>query len=565
MTMLPADTVTGRHRLSVFWPLLVEKIPLLLLAVGFCVVTPLAEGKAVTPLDVVPISWRMANVPLCYVAYLVEFFYPVGLAAPYPYLASNLAAGKVAGAALLLIGISAVAAAWRRRFPHLFVGWFWYVGMLVPMIGIVQVGEYAMADRFTYLPQIGLGMALVWLSADICRTWPSRRWVCGGTTALVLAVFMACTWRQTCFWRDSEIFWAHTLACTSQNREAHYNLGCYLLTRNRFDEAIRQFRQVLEIDPRSYEAYNNLGGALTRVGRVDEAVAFYEKSLAIRPQHTKALSSLGNILLSRGRIDEAIGQFRKAVEVEPGNPVAHVRLGNALICRGQLAEAAAHYRAALRLDPENADADRALSDVLARQGRLDEAISHYQAVLDTQPTNAEAHCQLGMALLCEGRFDEGTGHLQRALEIQPDHTAAHHSLALALAGKGRYDQAVIHFRKAIAAEPHNAEVQKNLAWLRATCPERSLRNGPEAIELAEKANRSAGGKRADVLDALAAAYAETGWFPEAVAAEGKALELAGQRNDPTSLPPMRARLALYKAARPYRETPAASVPTPARP
>ena len=217
----------------------------------------------------VPFSWRLANALVSYVAYLGQFVCPVGLAVSIRTRELDLPVWKVVGAVAVLACISAGALACWRRYPYLLMGWLWYLGMLVPVIGLVQLGSQAMADRFTYLPQIGLCIALAWAATDVCRSLSYRRWLCGIVSALVLAVLMGCAWRQTSFWHDSETLWTHTLACTSQNSVAHNNLGNALAGRGQVDEAITHYQKALEIKPDYAEAHNNLGNALADCGQVD--------------------------------------------------------------------------------------------------------------------------------------------------------------------------------------------------------------------------------------------------------------------------------------------------------
>ena len=552
----------GRLRLG--WRLVREKIPLFLLAALSCLVTVFVQGEASALDKDIPLLLRAANAMVSYVTYVGQFFYPVSLAAYYPHPGSRLPLMKALAAVLVLVCTTALVTAYGRRWPYLLVGWLWYLGMLVPVIGFLLAGSQARADRFTYLPHIGLCLALVFAAADVGRAVPVRRAIGALGAALVLVLLMGSAWRQTTFWSDSETLWTHALACNARNAVAHYSLGIALADRQRLDMTIAHYQQAMEINPDCAEAHNNLGVALTRLGRVEEALAHYQRALAIRPDYVMARCNLGSVLANRGQFEEAIGQFQQALNTRPDHAPSHCRLANTLAMAGRLSEATAHYQAALELDPYSAEAHCNLGNILARQGRLDEATAHYEAVLRVQPDNAEAHCQLGNALACQDHLDEAAAHLHRALEIEPNHAAAHNSLALVLVGQGHSDQALTHYRQALALQPNNPEFQKSLAWLRATSPERSLRNGAEAVELAEKANRLSGGKRADVLDTLAAAYAEAGWFPEALAAERKALELALEQHDPAA-EAIRGRLALYETARPYRQTRATSAPSSIRP
>ena len=240
--------------------------------------------------EAISFSSRTANALICYVAYLGKFLCPVGLAVFYPHPEGNLPVWQPIGALVILVCISAGALASWRRWPYLLVGWLWYLGMLVPVIGLVQVGHQAMADRFTYLPQIGLCVALAWAAAEVCRSWSCRRLMCGVTSALVLAVLMA--WRQTTFWQDGETLWTHALACTSQNYVAHNGLGFVLADRCRLDKAMAHYQKALKIKPDYAEAHNNLAIALAGRGQVDSAIAHYQKALKIKPDYAEAHNNL---------------------------------------------------------------------------------------------------------------------------------------------------------------------------------------------------------------------------------------------------------------------------------
>ncbi len=233
-----------------------------------------------------PLSSRVANALVSYVAYVGQFFWPAGLAVFYPHPGSSLPIGKIVGAALLLTVVSVAALVWLRRFPYLFVGWFWYLGTLVPMIGLVQIGAYAKADRFTYVTQIGLCIALAWGAAELCRSWPRLRWVCGISSALAVGALLVFAWRQTTYWRDSEALWTHALACAPPNEMAHNCLGLALADRGQVDEAIAHYRRALEIQPLFADARLNLGNALAAKGRLTErsfSSGGHSRPHAIRP------------------------------------------------------------------------------------------------------------------------------------------------------------------------------------------------------------------------------------------------------------------------------------------
>ncbi len=305
---------TGRG----FVPLVIEKLPLLLLTAAACVAAPLAQGRAVISLTKLPFPARIANALVSCVAYLGHAFFPTGLAVFYPHPEGGWPAAETAAALLLLAGISAGVWAARRRAPYLLVGWFWYLGMLVPVIGLVQVGSHAMADRYMYLPQIGLMIATAWGCSDLVRSWPRRQWICGTAGAAALVVLIGCARIQAGYWRDSVSLWTHTLKCTSRNNRAYFNLGAELARLKRYEEAIEQYRESLKILPDDAVAHSNLGFALARLGRWDEVAAEYEAALKIQPRNVELLSDLGNALARQGRLDEAIDRYRRALAIEPG-------------------------------------------------------------------------------------------------------------------------------------------------------------------------------------------------------------------------------------------------------
>ena len=381
----------------------VEKLPLMALTAASCAATFIAQSKAVANLDAIPISLRIANALVSYVAYIRELFYPMGLAVFYPYPGDGLPIWQVAASTLTLTGISIAALAWRRRFPYLFVGWFWYVGMLVPVIGLVQVGSHSMADRYTYLPQIGLCMAVTWGVAQVTASWRYRRWACGIASALAVLVLMGFAWRQTSYWQDSETLWTRALACTTHNDIAHNNLGNTLADRGQIDEAIAHYQKALEIKPGYVEAHNNFGMALARCGQVDTAIAHYQMALEIMPGSAEVHNNLGNALAGRGQVDAAIVHFQKALEIKPDYVEAYNNLGNALLSRGQVDAAIAHFGKALEIKPDYAKGYNNLGIALARRGQIDEAIAHFRKALEIKPDYAAARNNLGLALRQRGQ------------------------------------------------------------------------------------------------------------------------------------------------------------------
>ena len=316
----PLGRMTNR---SILPRLVLEKLPLLLLAAASCLVTLWAQQITILPIERLSFFWRGANAMVSYITYVADMFYPAGLAAFYPHLGKNLPLWQAVAALLALVAITAAAVILGRRWAPPLVGWLWYLGMLVPVIGLVQVGGQARADRYTYLTQIGLYLAVAWAVVAAARrtgegvspiradaktgTAPSVqcRVLAWSGASLILIALMGCAWRQTTFWRDSETLWTHTLACTSRNSVAHTNLGIALAERGEVEAAISHYRKALEIQPNHHETHNNLGAALAGQGRIDEAVVEFENALKIKPDYAAARQNLAMALADRERIRRA--------------------------------------------------------------------------------------------------------------------------------------------------------------------------------------------------------------------------------------------------------------------
>jgi len=529
--------------------LLLEKLPLFGLAAASGVVTIFAQTEAIQSFEQISLPLRVGNALTSCVVYLGQMFWPSGLALPYPFVTRDAGISGVLSL-ILLAGISTGVFALRRR-RYLLIGWLWYLIMLVPVIGIVQVGAQARADRYTYLPQIGLYVLLTWAVVDLCAGLRNRRVVLGGCATIILVALIFCARVQTAYWRNSESLWAHTLACTSDNYIAHDSLGNALFQKGSVDEAIIHFQKALKINPDYEEACYNLGNALFQKGNVDEAIVHYQQALEINPVYAEAQNNLGIALLRKGNVDEAIIHYQKALEIKPDHAEAHYNLGNALLQKGRVDEAIVHYQKALEIKPDHAETHYNLGNALLQKGSVDEAIVHYQKALEIKPDYAEAHNNLGSALNSQGRFNEAMVHFQKALGIKPGYAEAHYNLGNALLRKGSMDEAIAHYQKALEIKPDYAEAQNNLARVLATSPRASLRNGNQAVELAQQANQLTGGENPVILSTLATAYAEAGRFPEAVETAQRALQLAGTQSNTTLADALRSQLKLYQAGIPF--------------
>jgi tetratricopeptide (TPR) repeat protein len=333
--------------------LVVEKIPLLALSAASCLATIWAQSGAAGAMDPLPLAPRFGNALVSYCIYLRQMFWPVDLAVFYPYRSYDL--WQVVLAIVLLIGISVLAFLWRGTRPYFFVGWFWFLGMLVPVIGIFQIGLQGHADRYTYLPQIGLYLLVTWSVAEM-SILRAHRAVSFGLSGIVIVLLAVGAWLQTSHWKNSETLWQHALAVTSKNDVAHNNLGLAYEQAGRIDDAIQQYGEALKIESAKAEARydlskalteTNLGNALTRKNRIDEALSHYEKAVALRPDYADAHFNFGHALLRKGQLDDAIAEWKKTLSIQPDDSEAHTSLANALLQKGTLREAMDHYEKAI--------------------------------------------------------------------------------------------------------------------------------------------------------------------------------------------------------------------------
>jgi protein O-mannosyl-transferase len=395
--------------------LIAEKIPMLALAAASCALTLQVQGELVMPSERLSWYWRIGNVLVSYATYLRQFFCPIDLAFWYPLHTADLQGWKILGALALLAAITLGALAGWRRHPYLLVGWLWYLGMLVPVVGLLQLTDRAMADRYTYLPQIGICLALVWGVTGASWAWLRNHWLCGVASALVLAVLTGWTWRQTSFWCDSETLWTRTLACTSENAMAHNMFGVAVANQGRPDEAMAHFRTALKYKPLYAGAHFNLGTSLASLGRLDEATTHFQTALKLNPRYADAHNNYGVVLLQLGQTDAALIHFRMALNVRPDYAEAHFNLADALANRGQDDEAVFHYKRSLEIAPRHVETHCNLGLVLSRQGRIYEAASHFQQALKIDPNCADACYNLGMVLATQGRIAEALTRFRKGL------------------------------------------------------------------------------------------------------------------------------------------------------
>jgi len=388
----------ARHERTTWYALVREKIPLMALALALSMVTFLAQqhAGAVQQLLGVPLGFRVANALVSYIRYIGKAIWPTGLAALYPF-PESLDGWKVVGAVIALAAASIVAIRARARRPYLTVGWFWYLGTLVPVIGFVQVGYQAMADRYTYIPLIGLFIVVAWGANELSAAWPSRRVILASAASVIVVAGIALTRAQVQVWHDGVALWQHTVAVTQGNFIAQTNLGYELAQRGRFDEAAEQYREALRISPNYILARQNLGLALASQGKYADAIDQYQTALRLQPANAVLRADFGLTLANAQRDSDAIAQYQEALRLQPDLALANVRLGNALVRQGNVSEAIAHYEHAIRVDPSSAEAHNNLGVALANRGSIDEAIVQFSSALRLKPDYADARNNLARA------------------------------------------------------------------------------------------------------------------------------------------------------------------------
>ncbi len=423
--------------------LVLEKVPLFLLAAASSVVTFMVQhgGGAVLPVSRVSLGMRAANAVVSYVEYLRKTFWPSDLAVFYPRL-TEIPWWHVAAAGAALAAVTALAVWQLRRRPYLAVGWFWYLGTLVPVIGLVQVGEQALADRYTYIPLIGIFVSIVWGVGDLCAgARLGRAAAAAGAAAAGACLIVAAV--QVRYWENNFLLYQHAIDVVPDNYLAHGNLGMALADDGRLEAAVAEFEQAVAINPEFAAAHNNLGAHLAALGRPGGALFHLREAVRLDPESAMGRSNLGIALKDRGLTDEAIREFREALRLDPEHARAHVNLGLILTNRGQTAEAMEHLRAAVRLEPDLAEAHNCLGRALDQAGKFEEAAAEYREAIRLRPDHAFAHHNLGLAMAALGRREEAVRLAEAACRLtarrEPACLAA---LASAYADAGRFAEAV---------------------------------------------------------------------------------------------------------------------------
>lgn len=459
----PHDEVNVMQRLVA---LLLEKLPFFALAAVSSWITIKSHQK----LDLISshFTWgqRLSNTVVGYWQYVRKTFWPNDLTVYYP-MPDSWPLWMVLGAVIFLLVVSFLAIRYHRGRPYLFVGWFWFIGTLVPFIGLVQVNDQAMSDRFAYVPLIGFFVAMVWAGAD--WLWRSEKYIFAryllpGVAAVGCLIV---TRGELGHWRDSEALFRRALVVTKKNNIAHINLGEALERQGRLDEAMEQYAQSLQAKPGNSTAENNLGVALAKTGRLPEAMAHFEQAIRITPEDADAHCNLGLALSLQKKFDEAEKELKEALRHQPDHADAHNNLATILVQQGKLADSVPYFEAALRYKPSNVEAQNNLGYVLLKLGRTAEAATHFKEAVRFQPEHAQAHFNLGIILFKEQKLSEAIEHFRASVKARPDYAEAHYQLAEALQLEKKFSDAIYHLQEAERLRPEwGTKIEATLQVLR---------------------------------------------------------------------------------------------------
>jgi len=445
--------------------LVLEKVPFFLLsaALGIVTVTAFSRGMATDAMNTAPLVERVVVAVVHYWEYLGKMVWPAHLAFTYPH-PDAYSSLEIFGGWAFLVCTTALVLWSARRLPYLVVGWLWFLGTFVPVIGVLQAGEWGMADRYAYVPFMGVFIIIVWGVYDIVARW---RWRFRKQGLIVLAVALlsamtVTSWFQTSYWEDDFTLCRHALDVTAGKANVHNNLGVALEKAGQTDEAIRHYQEAIRRSPNYRKAHYNLGIALEGQGRTDEAMACYQKVLRIDPNQARTRYSLGNVLTKEGRTNKAI---RQGIEASWVNARTHNNMGVLLAKEGKVLDAMAHFSEALHIIPNFVEAHNNIGLALAMRNRISEALEHFREALRVDPRYENARCNLGNVLLQRGNFGEAIRHYQEVLRIDPEHATAGDRLREAQALRDEIENAILATKEEIKHNPDNPALYGNMGLL----------------------------------------------------------------------------------------------------
>jgi len=448
-----------------FGALVLEKLPLFGVVAASSVVTFLVQqhGGAVKSLTQMPVALRLQNAIVSYVDYLAQTIWPVHMGLFYPF-PSSLPLGRVVISAVILLAITGIAWAMRRRAPYALVGWLWFLGMLVPVSGIAEVGGQARADRFMYLPMIGLTIAIVWTAAALARSRNAIRAVAAAGVVIVIAN-AGVAHAQVQYWRDTVTLWSHTAEATDnlENFGVYFSLAEYLRTTGRPADAIPRYETALLKNPAYTEARQGLVRALMDAKQPERAEAALEDWVRAKPDDAEARTLLGSLLVDLDRAPEAERHFVEAIRLRPDNADAHWRLALLRASQARLVDALPEFAEAVRLNPASAPMRNDYGWALAQHGQVPAGLAQLTEALSLKPDFVDAQHNMGRLLAAQGRMDEALAHLHEAVRLEPGYLDARLTLAMTLIRAGRPDDGAKELREVLARDPHNDAARRALA------------------------------------------------------------------------------------------------------
>jgi tetratricopeptide (TPR) repeat protein len=520
--------------------LVLEKVPFLLMVIGGCVLTLRAQQIAIVSTAGLTISQRLAHVPVAYCHYIGAMFLPVNLAVYYPYQI-HLAVMAIVISILVLVLITIFAATNIRQRPYVIVGWLWYLGTLVPVIGLVQVGDQAWADRYTYLSLIGLFIMVVWLACDLLK----NRILLQSAFALVLIAAITLTSLQLGYWKNTRTLFEHAEQVTPNNYLAITMLGSLLAEEHKYDEAINYYQKALRLEPTFPEAHFYMGAALDEQGKLDEAIAEYQQALWFKPTQEQTHIFMGMALGREKKYDEAIAHYNAALKLNPDSAVAENNLGRIYHTQGRFDDAKEHYAAALKINPKLALAHNNFGILLLQNGGLSQGTLELREAMRLNPTNSETQFNLALALNQQQQWSEAAELFSKTVAANSTDAKAHYEYAVALAHIGKTHDAMSQYASALLIQQDFPDALDGLAWILSTARQPDFRNGEQAVNMAERACALTGNKQPEKLKTLAAAYAEMGRFEDAVRAVNMALAI-------TNTTELQLMLKQFKQSQPWR-------------
>ncbi|MDO9566599.1 MAG: tetratricopeptide repeat protein [Candidatus Desulfaltia sp.] len=409
-----------------------EKAPLFIPVAISSVLTILAQkdAGALYTFEALPITTRIANAFVSYAGYIIKTIWPQNLAVFYPHPFGTLSLWYVFLAALAIAVISFFSIRLFKQHPYVAVGWFWYLGTLVPVIGLIQVGAQGMADRYTYIPLIGLFIIVAWGISDLLKKWHFNKIVLAVFAIILISVFSTQSYFQIKHWKNSTSLFEHAVKVTDNNWLAYNNLGLALMRDGKLNDAVFYFKETLQIRPNFLKTLDNLGIALYRLEKFEEALFYYSKALTIDPKNAGIHNNTANVHTALGKLEKAVQHYKKAILIDPEFAEAHYNLANVLVTQGKLEKAILHYESAIKKDSGHSNAHYNLGCILLNQKEYKEALTHFAEVIKINPDYKQAYNQIGIILLQRGKIKKAEKFFSKAVQIDPGYKEAINNLLI---------------------------------------------------------------------------------------------------------------------------------------